>query len=152
MVSLLNLTLIVLPSTIAAPSKRPELPSVELSCATVVGSSAAGIDTFNSIPYAQPPIGQLRLKPPQPNSSNLGTLVLPPQARACPQFSFQVNSTNPLFDSIGSLGDSPFGQTVSNAGEDCLTVSVQRPSTATKDSKLPVLFWMFGGGFEFGST
>jgi carboxylesterase type B len=38
------------------------------------------------------------------------------------------------------------------AGEDCLTVNVNRPIGTTSTSKLPVLFWIFGGGFELGST
>ena len=46
----------------------------------------------------------------------------------------------------------PLLQTVTNAGEDCLTVNVQRPAGTKADAKLPVLFWIFGGGFELGST
>jgi len=37
-------------------------------------------------------------------------------------------------------------------GEDCLNLNVQRPANITKNSKLPVIFWIYGGGFEFGDT
>lgn len=50
------------------------------------------------------------------------------------------------------LLDTPLFQTVTDAGEDCLTLSIYRPSGTTASSKLPVLFWIFGGGFELGST
>jgi triacylglycerol lipase len=48
--------------------------------------------------------------------------------------------------------DTPLFQTVTNAGEDCLTINVMRPTGTTSSSNLPVLFWIFGGGFELGST
>lgn len=141
MMSLISL-LAVLPTIIAAPSISPGTPcTVELSYATVIGSSQLGVDTFNGIPYAQPPIKQLRLRPPQPITTNLGTITLPAQARSCPQFDSTFNSTNP-----------PPAQNTTDSGEDCLTVDVQRPFSATKDSKLPVVFWIFGGAFEDGST
>jgi len=43
--------------------------------------------------------------------------------------------------------DLPIVQAVTMAGEDCLTVNVQRPAGTTSTSKLPVLFWIYGGGF-----
>lgn len=36
--------------------------------------------------------------------------------------------------------------------EDCLAISVQRPAGTKAGDKLPVLFWIFGGGFEFGAS
>jgi carboxylesterase type B len=35
-------------------------------------------------------------------------------------------------------------------GDDCLNINIQRPAGTTLSSKLPVLFWIFGGGFEIG--
>lgn len=49
--------------------------------------------------------------------------------------------SSPLFD-VGALG----GQ------EDCLTINVQRPGGVKEGDDLPVLLWIFGGGFEIGST
>lgn len=37
-------------------------------------------------------------------------------------------------------------------GEDCLTLNVQRPAGIDSSANLPVVAWIFGGGFEFGST
>ena len=46
----------------------------------------------------------------------------------------------------------PIVQEITGASEDCLTINVQRPSTASLTAPLPVVFWIFGGGFELGGT
>jgi acetylcholinesterase len=69
-----------------------------------------------------------------------------------PQMYYTANLSSLPFGIAGQVLDSPKNQVVSDQGEDCLTITVQRPSTATPNSKLPVIFWIFGGGFEFGST
>jgi carboxylesterase type B len=139
---------------IAAPSsvQRALAPTVSLQYASVIGSSLGGIDSFKGIPYAEPPVGPLRLKPPQPISSNLETVVATGIPQPCPQFLTSTNSSLLPLDVITKLTDTGFFQTVSDSGEDCLTVNVQRPSTITANSSLPVVSWMFGGAFEFGST
>lgn len=144
----------LLPLTVAAPAKRASGPTVTIAApaATIIGSSAAGVDTFNGIPFAQPPTGSLRLKPPQPLNSSLGTVAATGTAKACPQFFFQVDSSSIPTDTLGTILDLPLFQTVTDAGEDCLTVNVNRPTGTISSSKLPVLFWIFGGGFELGST
>ncbi|KAK4990791.1 hypothetical protein LTR50_002327 [Elasticomyces elasticus] len=138
----------------AAPTldKRASSPTVTLPYATVVGSSSLGVDSFKGIPYAQPPVGQLRLKPPRSITKSLGTVQATGNPRACPQFYEQTNTNALPQDAIAKLLNTPLAQGVTDTGEDCLTINVQRPSTATASSKLPVLFWIYGGGFEFGST
>ncbi|KAI9658333.1 MAG: hypothetical protein M1821_002466 [Bathelium mastoideum] len=135
--------------------ERQAGPSVTIQNGTVIGSTSGGVDSFKGIPFAQPPVGDLRLKPPQPINASFGTLTATGTPKSCPQFGLGTDFSS-LADIptsvLGLLADSPFGQTVSDAGEDCLTINVQRPSNATSSSKLPVLFWIFGGGFEFGST
>jgi hypothetical protein len=153
----MNLLLVIsslLPFAFAAPAKRGGAPTVVIPspAATIVGSSALSVDTFNGIPFAQPPVGSLRLKPPQPLTAPLGTVSATGIPQACPQFFFS-DATSGFPESIlGDLLDTPLFQTVTNAGEDCLTINVMRPTGTTSSSKLPVLFWIFGGGFELGST
>jgi len=56
---------------------------------------------------------------------------------------------------LGQVLGSGLGVATSNAspqGEDCLTLNVQRPSNVSSCAKLPVAVWIYGGGFEFGST
>lgn len=155
--SLISLVVCLAPLASAAPSpQRRAAPTVDLDYATIVGSSSLGIDSFKGIPYAQPPVGQLRLKPPQSITSNLGTVTATGTPRSCPQQFTSITNSSSIAslptNVLTELLDNPFFQAVSNAGEDCLTVNVQRPSTANSTSQLPVVFWMFGGGFEFGST
>ncbi|CZR53431.1 probable cholinesterase [Phialocephala subalpina] len=143
--------LISLVAAVPALEKRAGT-TVTLDHATVVGSSLLGIDSFKGIPYAQPPVENLRLKPPQPITSKLGTIQATGSPKACPQFLTSTNTSAIPNDVITEVLDTGFLQAVTNAGEDCLTVNVQRPSSATASSKLPVVFWIFGGAFEFGST
>lgn len=151
-----NLLLLgLLPATLAAPAKRATAPSVAIASpsATIIGSSDSSVETFNGIPFAKPPVGALRLKPPQALSSPLGTVVATGTPKSCPQMYFSSDVSSSLSTAVlALLLETPLFQTLSNAGEDCLTINVQRPAGTTASSKLPVLFWIFGGGFELGST
>ena len=147
-----------IPVPIALPHPAPDRVledraakvTVTLPYATVVGRGGT-VETFNGIPFAKPPTGQLRLKPPQKLTSNIGTVDATGLAASCPQMFLTTNNDNPFLDLLGDILTLPLFKIV-NGQEDCLTVSVQRPEGTTKDSKLPVLFWIFGGGFELGST
>ncbi|TFK83623.1 extracellular triacylglycerol lipase precursor [Polyporus arcularius HHB13444] len=94
---------------------------------TITGASQQGIDFFGGIPYAQPPIGNLRFAPP--------VLLDTPATK--------------------SLDATQFGApcvqlNVSGVSEDCLTLNVFRPSGTGSDASLPVMLWIFGGGFSKG--
>ena len=148
------LPLLPLALAVPAPLERRANPTVIAPSpqATVAGTSIANVESFKGIPYAQPPIDQLRLKPPQPLTSSLGKVDGTGIPKACPQFFFSIDERNIPTNVLGTILNLPLLQTVTNAGEDCLTVNVQRPAGTTASSKLPVLFWIFGGGFELGST
>ncbi|KAK1711629.1 hypothetical protein CaCOL14_001651 [Colletotrichum acutatum] len=130
---------------------RAAAAEVETPAGTFKGRSFGSVDTFSGIPYAKPPTGPLRLRPPQRLNSSLGNFDATGTAAACPQFLLSTDSRNILLDIVGSFLTLPFFQPITGQ-EDCLTVTVQRPSGTPSDAMLPVLFWIFGGGFEFGST
>jgi len=132
--------------------QRDLFPQVTINDGTVKGSSLLGVDSFKGIPFAQPPVGELRLKPPQPLNSSYGTISAIGVPAACPQFYAQVQSQQLLSNVLGTLLNTPLLQEVTSQNEDCLTVNVQRPSDIDPDAKLPVLFWIFGGGFELGGS
>ncbi|KAK4504449.1 hypothetical protein PRZ48_005365 [Zasmidium cellare] len=134
------------------PSSAFAAPSVTITNGTIIGYSSGGIDSFKGIPFAQPPVGNLRLRPPQSINQTFGTFQATGSPRACPQFFTQANTGVLPQDVLSTLLYSPLVQEITNAGEDCLTLNVQRPSNVNASSKLPVLFWIFGGGFEIGST
>lgn len=125
--------------------------SVQIASGTIVGSSIAGIDTFNGIPFADPPVGNLRLAPPQKLSKSLGTFTTPLLAPACPQMFVSTGSSNIIIKLLGSFLQFPFLQPITGQ-EDCLNISVQRPKGTKAGDKLPVAFWIFGGGFQLGAT
>jgi carboxylesterase type B len=132
--------------------QRDLFPQVTINDGTVKGSSLLGVDSFKGIPFAQPPVGELRLKAPLPLNSSYGTISAIGVPAACPQFYAQVQSQQLLSNVLGTLLNTPLLQAVTSQNEDCLTVNVQRPSDVDPNVKLPVLFWIFGGGFELGGS
>lgn len=134
------------------------VPTVKLTSGTkVLGSNAQGVDTFNSIPFAKPPIGDLRLRAPQRFLYNGNSIQATGIPQACPQGqppqlpTRALNADNYLH-SIASMMTKRANSANATIGEDCLTINVQRPDTATSNSKLPVAVWIYGGAFQLGST
>ncbi|RDW89516.1 hypothetical protein BP6252_01548 [Coleophoma cylindrospora] len=119
----------------AVPTSRTITPSptVNILNTTFIGNVSGGIESFYGIPYAQPPVGPLRMKRPQPLSAYASPTV---RATATPIACPQLGSTSANIVQ----------------GEDCLTVNVQRPSDLNSTASVPVFFWIFGGGFERGYT
>lgn len=123
--------------------------------ATIIGlapsSTAPNSEEFPNIPFAHPPVGQLRLKPPTPLTEPQGTILAQANGNACPQFIFTTdNILSPATAEIGLLLNTPLFQKALSQSEDCLSLNVHRPKGVKKGDKLPVLFWIFGGGFELG--
>jgi carboxylesterase type B len=138
----------------AAPALGAAAPTVTISSpqATIVGASSNSLDSFNGVPFAQQPTGSLRLRPAASLTSALGTVTATGIAKSCPQFFLNTNLNNLPASLVGRLLDLPLFQEITNAGEDCLTLDIVRPAGTTASSKLPVVVWIFGGGFELGST
>ncbi|KAF2968037.1 hypothetical protein GQX73_g5543 [Xylaria multiplex] len=138
----------------AAPTSPPleerATVSVVTPQGTIVGTSAGGVENFAGIPFADPPVGNLRLRPPQRRTKSLGTFDASGAGPSCPQFFFSVEG-DLLPSLLGQLINTPLLQTVTGQTEDCLTMRVQRPAGTAANAKLPVFFWIFGGAFELGS-
>ena len=127
----------------AQESSAPEgaqahpLVEVELDSGRVRGvllEEASGQRVFRGIPYAAPPVGTLRWRPPQPVEAWRGVLEADQFGAACPQ--------SPL---IAVLSGEPMPET----DEDCLFVNVWT-AAASAEARLPVLVWIHGGGFVGG--
>lgn len=119
---------VTLSSQASAPG-RVRIDSGELQ-----GVVAGEIVSFKNIPYAAPPVGNLRWRPPQPVTPWPGARQADKVGALCMQ---AINPTD------NGVGPPP-------ASEDCLTLNVFAP--AMKSSRpLPVMFWIHGGGFVNGS-
>jgi para-nitrobenzyl esterase len=115
-------------SNIAAAEKKTEV--IRLDSGPITGKFENGIRTYLGIPYAAPPVGNLRWQPPQkaaPWSKLRKCVKFGP---ACPQ---PQQSKNGKYS------------------EDCLYLNVWSPAKKN-DEKLPVMFWIHGGAFNFGSS
>lgn len=130
--------------------ERAVFPKVTINPSnTVVGLTSGKVEKFAGIPFADSPVGNLRLRPPQKLSNSLGTAyeaILP--APACPQMILSTSGNNFIVDLLGELTKTPLFMTALNVDEDCLTVSVMRPAGIDANASLPVMFWIFGGAFE----
>ena len=130
-------------------------PSVTIQNGTVIGYTKDGIDSFLDLPYVKPPVGDLRLRRPQHIDEPFGTLTLHQNLLDCaacvPQNTSSVNTTGLTQESIEPI-DAVSMNFTGTFSEDCLSINVQRPSDLKPGTKLPVLFWIYGGAFAAGNT
>jgi para-nitrobenzyl esterase len=97
-------------------------------------AGANGVRGFKGIPYAAPPVGPLRWRPPQPVASL-------PGVRACEKFA-PSSMQGLVFDDIDP--------TLTGISEDCLFLNVWTAALEAAEP-VPVMFWIHGGGFAVGS-
>ncbi len=140
--------------TLAACSESPTQPVTTLS-GPVQGVQGDGVAIYRGIPYAAPPVGELRWRSPQPTE---------PWKEP-----FQADTHYPAFWQDNTGGNSIFmaaltegagmggftqwmltsfaGLAAPEVSEDCLALNIITPDGA---DNLPVMFWIHGGGHQFG--
>ena len=113
------------------------MSTVETSYGKLQGQSESGVTAFKGIPFAEPPVGDLRWRPPQPVKPWKGIY------QATEYGSCAMQSTIP-----GTIGEL-IGIATGPIHEDCLYLNLWTPSCDT--SKRPVMVWIHGGGNTVGS-
>ena len=98
------------------------------------GSEIGGVSSWKGIPFAAPPVGANRWRAPQPLAAWHGVRDATQYGHDCMQVPFPSDAA--------PLGTAP--------AEDCLFANVWRP--ARDAHKLPVIFWIYGGGFVNGGA
>ncbi|KAF9046245.1 carotenoid ester lipase precursor [Panaeolus papilionaceus] len=132
-------------------SAAPAVPTIQLDSGTFKGIADGKSNKFLGIPFAKPPVGDLRFKLPVANSPYTGSFDATAYGPSCGQMAVNLPIEGLVGDAANFVINSIFGQIFPD-DEDCLTVNVVAPAGATANSKLPVVVWIFGGGFILGST
>jgi len=98
----------------------------------------SGVKAYLGIPFAAPPVGDLRWKEPQPVEPWQGVYNADRKMQECVQV-LRPHNINHYF------GEEP-------TGENCLFMNIWAPGDATPDSNLPVIVFIYGGGGTIGSS
>lgn len=117
----------------SAASATPAAPVIQIHGGKIQGVARDGAQAFLGIPYAAPPVGELRWRAPQPPTPWAGVRRADVYGSRCPQ-----NRDLGVFADAG-------GQ------EDCLTLNVFAPPGARAGDKRPVLVWIHGGALRVGA-
>ncbi|HZK65476.1 MAG TPA: carboxylesterase family protein, partial [Puia sp.] len=120
-------------TVLAQPGSESTLLIVKTNDGMLEGTYASGITIFKGIPFAQPPVGNLRWKEPQPVSPWTGV-------RKADHFGPRAMQL-PIYSDMNFRSD--------GVSEDCLYLNVWTPAKSGKDL-LPVLVYFYGGGLMAG--
>ena len=116
-------------------------PIIPTSSGDIVGcvDDATGAAVYRSIPYAAPPIGDLRFAPPAPPAAWTGVRNVSAQPAACLQF-----------DPPQRMRDTTSSSRVVRSSEDCLYITVVVPRSLVVPAPVPLLLHLHGGGYISG--
>jgi para-nitrobenzyl esterase len=108
-----------------------DAPRVTIEDGPITGAVVNGVTVFKGIPFAAPPVGDLRWKAPEPVAHWTTPRDMSTFGPVCPQRVTDGARANPA------------------QSEDCLALNVWSPDI---HGKLPVMLWIHGGGFDSGAS
>ncbi|MEA1675028.1 carboxylesterase/lipase family protein [Nitrospirillum sp. BR 11163] len=128
---------LLLTAAVPAFAAETAAPVVQVEQGRVSGVVTGDVAAFKGIPFAAPPVGSLRWRPPQPAAAWAGVRSGAEYGADCMQ--------KPLPGDAAPLGVAP--------AEDCLYLNVWAPADTVKPgAKRPVMVWIYGGGFVNGGS
>lgn len=110
-------------------------PEIKTKSGILRGVVEGDVAVFKGIPFAAPPVGEFRWRPPQPVIPWTGVRDASNFGASCAQ---------------GGWGAAP-GTIQAGSSEDCLYLNIWKPAGATNTAKLPVMVWIHGGAFVGGN-
>jgi para-nitrobenzyl esterase len=125
-------------TTITAAAAGPDPVRVEQGLLAGTNGASPEIRVYRGIPYAAPPVGDLRWKAPQPPAAWQGVRQATEFSNACWQMPYPPAAA--IYQS-----------TLPPLSEDCLYLNIWSPAKSAKD-RLPVMVWIHGGGFTRGTA
>ncbi len=130
-------------STLISCSNKESNPVLTIEGGQVIGvqTPTNGVIAYKGIPFAAPPVGDLRWKAPQPVVPWQGVKTADKYGDAASQVTWDPNSF--YGKEWRASGSVPFS-------EDCLYLNVWTPAAGQIDKKLPVAMWIHGGGYREG--
>src|SRR5215467_3135263 len=131
----LSLALTAFSAAAARPADQVTVESGKLKGAY---NSDHSVLLFKGVPFAAPPLGNLRWRAPQPAKKWHGV-------RAADKFGPACLQTDVFGDILQFMRDA-------QPSEDCLNLAIWLPASAKANSKLPVFLWYYGGGFVAGGN
>ncbi len=123
----INLVIALMAFVFTASAQQPA--AVKVQEGLLQGIAENGLTVYKGVPFAAPPVGKLRWRAPQP-----------------------LAKWNGIKEAI-KFAPAPMqgGNPPSGKSEDCLYLNIWSPAKSSKE-KIPVLVWIYGGGFAFGNT
>lgn len=139
-IHLLGAAALLVPAVLATPS-QPTVRNANQQV-TYAGVNRNGVEAFLGIKYGQDTSGEFRFKPPRLYVPKKDSTVNATQyGAACPQGLFGATDAVPFAMSA-----------VDTISEDCLSLNIIRPQGLQKGARVPVLLFIYGGGFTSGQN
>lgn len=117
------------------------------ACIKPKKKDAKQVYRYSGIPFAKPPVGELRFEPPQKLTERWDGVLDGTQVKSVPYQQIEImKGMDPYF-----VYTNEFDENFEQTDEDCLYLKVYT-SNPNPHANMPVMFWIYGGGFQMGGT